>query len=139
MKRIFDLVLALGIFLLFFPLFVMISIVIYCFMGRPIFLFKSARKLGKIFKFIKFRTMKNLPRSQHSDEERLTRVGHFLRKTSLDEIPSLINVIKKGEMSLVGPRPLLVKYLNLYTKRQMRRHDVLPELQVGRKSKGATL
>ena len=69
--------------------------------------------------------MKTLPRSQHSDEERLTRVGHFLRKTSLDEIPSLINVIK-GEMSLVGPRPLLVKYLNLYTKRQMRRHDVLP-------------
>jgi lipopolysaccharide/colanic/teichoic acid biosynthesis glycosyltransferase len=96
-------------------------------MGRPI-LFKQARPglRGRIFFMYKFRTML-LARNKEilSDEARITNLGRFLRSSSLDEIPELFNVIK-GDMSLIGPRPLLVEYLDKYTSRQMQRHDVLP-------------
>lgn len=85
-------------------------------------------KHGKIFKVIKFKTMNNLKDSEGKllpDSERITKVGKFVRSTSLDEIPQLINVVK-GDMSLIGPRPLLVKYLSLYSEHQAKRHNVKP-------------
>lgn len=94
--------------------------------GRPV-LFRQPRpgRDGVVFELVKFRTMRH-PDAQHqSDAERLTRVGRFLRSTSLDELPTLWNVLK-GDMSLVGPRPLLVRYLDRYTPEQARRHDVRP-------------
>lgn len=94
--------------------------------GRPV-LFRQPRpgRDGVVFELVKFRTMRH-PDSRHqSDAERLTRVGRFLRSTSLDELPTLWNVLK-GDMSLVGPRPLLVQYLDRYTPEQARRHDVRP-------------
>ena len=98
-------------------------------MGKPIF-FTQLRpgKHGKPFKIIKFRTMKNnfdIKGKALPDSERLSKIGKILRKSSLDELPGLINVLK-GEMSLVGPRPLLMDYLDLYTPRQLIRHNVLP-------------
>lgn len=94
--------------------------------GRPV-LFRQPRpgRDGVVFELVKFRTMRH-PDSRHqSDAERLTRVGRFLRSTSLDELPTLWNVLK-GDMSLVGPRPLLVQYLDRYTPEQARRHEVRP-------------
>lgn len=97
-------------------------------LGRPV-LFTQARpgRDGKIFRLYKFRSMKSVDLAQGliTDEQRLTRFGKLLRSTSLDELPSLVNVIK-GNMSFVGPRPLLVKYLDLYTAEQARRHVVRP-------------
>ena len=98
-------------------------------MGNPIF-FTQARpgKNGKIFKIIKFRTMLNDKDKNGNflpDEERLTKFGTWLRNSSLDELPELLNVLK-GDMSIVGPRPLLIQYLPLYSKFQARRHEVLP-------------
>ncbi|MGX9900050.1 sugar transferase [Arthrobacter sp. SA17] len=96
--------------------------------GRPI-IFKQDRPglHGEIFTLLKFRSMKNRDEDGglDTDEQRLTRFGRWLRSTSVDELPSLINVLK-GDMSLVGPRPLLVQYLELYTPQQSRRHDVRP-------------
>jgi len=96
--------------------------------GKPIFFQPRPGQYGRIFKVIKFKTM-NEKCDNHGhllpDSQRLTALGKFIRKTSLDEIPQLINVLK-GEMSLVGPRPLLVEYLPLYNKEQSRRHDVKP-------------
>lgn len=128
-KRLLDIVGALvGVFLLS-PVMLMTCIAVILSMGWPIF-FTQQRpgKDGKIFRLIKFRTMTNkrdpdgelLP-----DAERLTGVGKFLRVTSLDELPELLNVLR-GDMSLVGPRPLLVQYLGLYTPEQNRRHEVRP-------------
>lgn len=96
--------------------------------GKPFFVQKRPGKYGKIFSIIKFKTMndrKDVNGNLLSDSERLTKVGLFVRKTSLDEIPQLINVVK-GDMSLIGPRPLLVQYLPLYNDFQKKRHNVRP-------------
>lgn len=95
-------------------------------LGRPV-LFRQERPglHGAVFELVKFRTMLHPEATHQSDEERLTKVGRFLRATSLDELPTLVNVIK-GDMSLVGPRPLRVHYLPLYTPEQSRRHEVRP-------------
>ena len=129
MKRLFDFTVALCLFFLFLPFFVIITIIIWRLLGYPV-LFSQARpgKNGTIFKMFKFRTMSN-ERDEYDqllpDDKRLNKFGQFLRSTSLDELPELWNVIK-GDMSLVGPRPLLVEYLPLYSEEQARRHDVRP-------------
>ena len=119
---------ALGLILLS-PLFIVATIaLIIANQGNPFFLQKRPGKNGKIFTIIKFKTMndkKDANGQLLSDAERLTAVGAFVRKTSLDELPQLINVLK-GDMSLVGPRPLLVQYLHLYNKEQKHRHRVRP-------------
>lgn len=128
-KRIIDIFVSLCILVLFFPLLAIVSGFIAYNLGYP-FIFSQVRPglMGKPFRMIKFRTMLNLmnPTGQIlPDEQRLTRFGCFLRKTSLDELPELWNVLK-GEMSLVGPRPLLMEYLPLYTTEQMQRHRAKP-------------
>lgn len=129
MKRLFDVSAALIGSVALIPIFIFIGMIIWITMGFPVF-FTQRRpgKNGRLFTLIKFRTMTE----DHdgtgkvlNDSVRLTRFGTFLRSTSLDELPELFNVIK-GEMSLVGPRPLLVQYLDRYTQEQMRRHEVLP-------------
>lgn len=126
-KRVIDFVVSLSLLILLSPLIAIISIIILVFDGKPIF-FTQPRpgKNNKIFRIYKFRTM-NLQKSgeDKSDFERMTKLGSFMRKTSLDELPQLFNVIK-GELSLVGPRPLLVEYLPLYDEIQKKRHDVKP-------------
>ncbi|MFM6276764.1 MAG: sugar transferase, partial [Dolichospermum sp.] len=112
-----------------FPILIIVAGAIYLRMGSPI-LFMQPRpgKNARIFNFYKFRTMTNEKDEKGnllSDEKRLTSFGDFIRKTSLDELPQLWNVFK-GDMSFVGPRPLRVQYLELYTPEQARRHDVLP-------------
>ncbi|MEE6451422.1 sugar transferase [Gottfriedia acidiceleris] len=129
MKRMIDLIISLMILIIFSPIFLIVGVTVRFKMGSPI-LFKQVRPglYGKPFNLYKFRTMVDLKDSNGqllSDELRLTNFGRLLRKFSLDEFPQLINVIK-GEMSLVGPRPLLMEYLSLYTKEQMLRHDVKP-------------
>lgn len=130
LKRLIDLLLSSIIFIMLFPLFLIIAISLKIFnKGAGVFFLQDRPgKSGKIFKLIKFKTMTD-ERDAHGnllpDEERLTKFGAFLRKTSLDEIPQLLNVIK-GDMSLVGPRPLLVEYLPLYNEFQARRHEVKP-------------
>jgi len=128
-KNIIDFIISLFLLIILFPLFILIMFLIYLNMGRPIF-FKQKRAgfKGKPFYIFKFRTMKNIYDSNGNllqDEERLTKLGKFLRSSSLDELPELINVLK-GEMSIVGPRPLLYEYLPLYTPEQARRHEVKP-------------
>jgi len=125
-KRPLDILISVLAFLLFLPLGLLISILILASMGRPIFFVQRRPGLnGQIFNLIKFRTM-NLPsKHQESDLERVTALGKFLRSTGLDEIPEFINVIK-GEMSIIGPRPLLEEYLEKYTLFQKRRHDLRP-------------
>jgi len=124
-----DLTLALLAFILTFPLFIVLTFgLAVSNLGKPFFLQARPGKDGKIFNIIKFKTMSDCKDSRGNllpDEQRLTKLGKIIRKLSLDEIPQLINVIK-GEMSLVGPRPLLVEYLRLYNKMQARRHDVRP-------------
>ena len=130
-KRLFDLVLTLPALVVFSPVMAVTALAIWLLEGRPI-LFRQQRPGlgGKIFTVIKFRTM----RSETSpdgrllpDAARLSRLGRLLRATSLDELPELWNILR-GEMSLVGPRPLLVAYLERYSPQQVRRHDVLPGL-----------
>ncbi|WP_078432587.1 sugar transferase [Metabacillus halosaccharovorans] len=129
MKRIFDLCASIIILILLSPIILTVAILVRIKLGSPIF-FKQERPglHGKPFYFYKFRTMTNEKDGNGElliDEYRLTSFGEFLRKTSLDEFPQLINVIK-GDISLVGPRPLLMDYLALYTKEQARRHLVRP-------------
>ena len=128
-KRIFDILVSFFALIVLFPILLIVSIMILITMGSPIF-FTQARpgKNGKIFKIIKFRTMLNDKDKNGNflpDEERLTKFGTWLRNSSLDELPELLNVLK-GDMSIVGPRPLLIQYLPLYSKFQARRHEVLP-------------
>ena len=128
-KRLMDLALSVPVLILTSPVMLVISILIAWQHGFPIF-FRQKRPgyRGEIFTLFKFRTMRALTDSQGNplpDAKRLTRLGRFLRTTSLDELPELINVLK-GEMSLVGPRPLLIAYLPLYNPEQSRRHEVLP-------------
>lgn len=108
------------------PLLAAIALVILLTHGRPAF-FRQVRpgRGGEAFELVKFRTMLPPSDTRRSDAERLTGIGRFLRSTSLDELPSLINVLR-GDMSLVGPRPLLVEYLERYTPEQARRHEVRP-------------
>jgi lipopolysaccharide/colanic/teichoic acid biosynthesis glycosyltransferase len=126
-KRLCDLILALSGLILFAPVMLILVVLIKISMGGNV-VFSQLRpgKGGALFRMYKFRTMATeSPEEQRTDEQRITRLGRWLRATSLDELPELINVVK-GEMSLVGPRPLLVEYLSKYTPRQMRRHEVLP-------------
>jgi len=129
LKRIFDFIVSLIAFSLLLPLFILVTALLYIAnQGSPFFVQTRPGKNGRIFKLVKFKTMndkKDAAGNLLSDAERLTAIGSFIRKTSLDEIPQLINVIK-GEMSLIGPRPLLVEYLPLYNDIQKRRHDVRP-------------
>lgn len=128
-KRILDITLTIAGGLIISPVIVMTILLVYWYHGKPV-LFRQLRPgyKGKPFLVYKFRTMTNKYDEQGNllpDDQRLTQLGKFLRSTSLDEIPELINVIK-GEMSLVGPRPLLMQYLDRYTPEQARRQDVLP-------------
>ena len=128
-KRIIDIIGSLAGLIILSPVFLIVSVLVYSKLGSPIF-FTQERvgNNGKIFKMIKFRTMldsTNKFGELLDDEERLTPFGKKLRSTSLDELPELINVLK-GDMSLVGPRPLLVEYIPLYSKHQFRRHEVNP-------------
>lgn len=128
-KSMMDKVVAGTVLLILSPVMLIVAIAIYTRIGSPI-LFTQPRpgKDGSIFTFYKFRTMtddRNSDGNLLPDEQRLTPLGQFLRKTSLDELPQLWNVLK-GDMSLVGPRPLLVKYLDRYTPDQARRHEVKP-------------
>jgi len=127
MKRFIDLVLALFILVTGFPLFIFIALCIYFEDGRPIF-FRQVRPgfKEKPFTIIKFRTMKEDENIDVSNDcNRITTVGKFLRKTSLDELPEIWNIFK-GEMSFVGPRPLLAEYLDLYSTEHSVRHSVKP-------------
>jgi lipopolysaccharide/colanic/teichoic acid biosynthesis glycosyltransferase len=128
-KFLLDRVVAAIALILLFPLLLGVAIAIYLRMGNPvIFIQPRPGKNARIFNFYKFRTMTNECDAQGNllaDEKRLTGFGKFLRQTSLDELPQLWNVLK-GDMSFVGPRPLLVKYLDRYTPQQARRHEVKP-------------
>ncbi|MDQ0217490.1 sugar transferase [Peribacillus cavernae] len=129
MKRVLDVVISLTLLVLFSPMMCIVAIIVRAKMGTPI-LFKQKRPglHGKPFYLYKFRTMTHsLDNNGHllPDQSRLTNTGKFLRKYSLDELPQLLNLIK-GEMSLVGPRPLLMEYLPFYTKEQASRHNVKP-------------
>ncbi|WP_419786401.1 sugar transferase [Pseudodesulfovibrio sp.] len=129
MKRIFDLCLTVPALLLFWPIILLVALLVRINLGSPV-LFRQTRpgRYGRPFDIIKFRSMRdaNGPDGRPlPDAERLTRFGCFLRSSSLDELPELWNVLK-GEMSLVGPRPLLMQYLDRYTPRQARRHEVRP-------------
>ncbi|MHA7101779.1 sugar transferase [Roseivirga pacifica] len=128
-KRLFDFLAALAAFLLLFPLFLLTTILLAIVNdGKPFFFQTRPGRNGCLFKIFKFKTMNDKRDSEGNllpDADRLTVVGQLVRKLSLDEIPQLLNVIK-GDMSLVGPRPLLVEYLRLYNERQAMRHNVRP-------------
>ena len=128
-KRIFDISFSFILMIVLLPVLFLTSILVYFFHGTPL-LFKQSRPgyKGKTFTIFKFRTMKESLDDDGNllpDCDRLTRFGKFLRKTSLDELPEIFNVFT-GDMSFVGPRPLLMEYLEIYSKEQNRRHDVKP-------------
>jgi lipopolysaccharide/colanic/teichoic acid biosynthesis glycosyltransferase len=128
-KRFLDFIIALIGLILILPLFVLVIVgLFFANHGKPFFFQIRPGKNGRLFKIIKFKTMNDKKDSEGnllSDEYRLTKIGAFVRKTSLDEIPQLLNVIK-GDMSLIGPRPLLPEYLPLYNDFQNKRHEVKP-------------
>ncbi len=128
-KRFFDIVFALLLLLFTLPITIFFTLLlIFANSGKPFFIQERPGKNERIFKLIKFKTMtdkKDENGSLLSDENRMTIIGTLVRKTSLDEIPQMINVLK-GDMSLIGPRPLLVQYLSLYSKEQKKRHLVRP-------------
>jgi len=129
MKRLFDLFVSLSLLIILFPVIAIVALIIRVKLGSPVF-FRQPRPglSGKVFEMVKFRTMSNIINADGDvlpDLDRLTSFGKFLRSTSLDELPELWNVLK-GDMSLVGPRPLLMEYLPLYSTEQAHRHDVRP-------------
>lgn len=130
-KRFLDIILSLFGLILLSPIFLIIYVLVIIFLGRPA-IFKQERpgRNEKIFRLYKFRTMTDARGKNGkllSDEKRLTKFGRMLRASSLDELPELFNILK-GDMSFVGPRPLLVEYLPYYTKKEHHRHDVRPGL-----------
>lgn len=130
-KRMFDVIVGLLLLVAALPFLVLIGLFILLTMGRPIFFLQERPGLnGRPFRLIKFRSMSVRHGANGQllpDDERLENAGHFLRSTSLDELPELINVVR-GDLSLVGPRPLLMEYLSLYSATQFRRHEVRPGL-----------
>ncbi len=128
-KRLIDIVIGFLALLFLSPLLIIVAVLLFIINnGNPFFFQKRPGKKGIIFSIIKFKTMNDKKDNTGNllpDAERMTKVGSLIRKTSLDEIPQLINVIK-GDMSLIGPRPLLVQYLDLYNDFQKRRHEVRP-------------
>lgn len=131
LKRIIDFVLSVCALVFFSPVFVILIVLGIVFMkGNPFFFQNRPGKNERIFRLVKFRTMNNKKNEMGEflpDDKRINRYGRFLRSTSLDELPELINIVK-GDMSIVGPRPLLVKYLDRYNEKQHHRHDVRPGL-----------
>lgn len=128
-KRVFDIFLSFLLFVMLFPIFIVLVIVLSIyFKGSPFFFQERPGMGNRIFKIIKFKTMRDAIDGNgfvRSDEKRIPFVGKLIRKSSLDEIPQLINVLK-GDMSLVGPRPLLPEYLSIYSIYQIRRHEIKP-------------
>lgn len=127
-KRLFDIAVSAIALIILSPVILLVALAVLIFDGRPIF-FKQERPglKGEVFDMYKFRTMRN-PKTrgrQFPADKRISKLGAILRKTSLDELPELWNVLR-GEMSLVGPRPLLVRYMKRYNEQQLRRHDMLP-------------
>ncbi len=128
-KRLFDLMITIPGFLLVLPVIGVLAVIVWITQGRPVF-FRQTRGGygGKVFSIYKFRTMREAYDDKGRllpDAQRLSAIGKFMRAISLDELPELLNVLR-GEMSLVGPRPLMAKYLDRYSPEQMRRHEVLP-------------
>lgn len=130
-KRVLDIILSLTALLILSPLLIVVSILVKIKLGSPVLFVQERPGLGeKIFKMYKFRTMldaRDYLGELLPDSERLTKFGNFLRTTSIDELPELLNIIK-GDMSIIGPRPLLIQYLPLYNEEQKRRHEVRPGL-----------
>lgn len=129
MKRMFDFILTATGLLILAPVILLLMVLVFFKLGSPIFFTQIRPGLhGRHFRMIKYRTMtdkRDAAGNMLPDEQRLTRFGKFLRSSSLDELPALLNVLK-GDMSLVGPRPLLMQYLERYTPEQARRHEVKP-------------
>lgn len=129
MKRIFDILFSILLLVFLSPILILVAILVWIFIGKPIIFSQDRPGLnGKLFMLVKFRTMTSqtdINGDLLEDFLRLPKFGHFLRSTSLDELPELWNILK-GEMSFVGPRPLLEEYLPLYSAQQKRRHDVKP-------------
>ncbi|MBS6041954.1 MAG: sugar transferase [Clostridium baratii] len=130
-KRLFDILFSLLVLIMLSPVFLIVAILVRINLGSPILFTQERIGLNNdVFKMYKFRTMKDGKDKNGNllpDSERLTKFGKILRSTSLDELPEFINILK-GDMSLIGPRPLLVEYLSLYSNEQIKRHNVLPGL-----------
>ena len=128
-KRVFDLLLSIPVLILVSPVIIVVTLLVRMRLGSPVFFSQLRPGLhARPFYMLKFRTMTNTRGSDGRlllDDKRMTRLGNFLRRTSIDELPEFVNVFK-GDMSLVGPRPLLMQYLDRYTPEQARRHEVKP-------------
>ena len=128
-KSLIDILISFIIFVIVFPVLIIVSLFLFfANSGNPFFFQLRPGKKGQLFKIIKFKTMNDKKDSKGNlltDAHRLTKIGKFVRKTSIDELPQLINVLK-GDMSLIGPRPLLPEYLTLYNELQKKRHEVKP-------------
>lgn len=127
-KRIIDIILSLVLLIITFPIIIISLLIIYFYCKKILFIQERPGVDSKIFKLIKFKTMndkRNINGELLPDDQRITSIGKIIRKLSIDELPQLINVLK-GDMSLIGPRPLLPEYLQFYSAEQMRRHQVRP-------------